>query len=376
MGRSQSGSEQDGYAREDARIQAYEMKVGVRTESQTELGYRHMNSRILEQEKEMREGMRLSIVSWKDALKNHLRSKKEIETAWKKNTVITGDTIRKKLVEDARKCDSYSDLELKELEVLLKNSDRGGNSELYNSVVTDLELLNSMEKKADDTELEELLANLAESCEKYLSKRNPFFSKGKIRKAMIEQVSRKVKEKLDRHRGVSEDTQADAMQMSVTQVKKAMYDSCNARYLRYKTTNDAGDLKEAVREHFELIQKSLCGQYNLDDKERAQLDRQMAEMVTALKTLPVEEDQSNTLSTRFFTAIGWSDRVPELVSSRDEFDAAVQASPLKKPMYHSINHVASTGLPDAVSLAEQLIGTEAVLKPRYVWKRNLSCGEQ
>ena len=49
-----------------------------------------------------------------------------------------------------------------------------------------------MEKKADDTELEELLANLAESCEKYLSKRNPFFSKGKIRKAMIEDLKKEV----------------------------------------------------------------------------------------------------------------------------------------------------------------------------------------
>ncbi len=97
----------------------------------------------------------------------------------------------------------------------------------------------------------------------------------------------------------------------------------------------------------------MQGEIELGKKDIEKLDSNMTQIFGRINTLPIDEDQNNVFSTRFFNALGWTIRKPRLVSA-DTFEAEFKKSPVQAKLYHSIaalNRKPQTGL----SFAKQLI---------------------
>lgn len=338
-----------GYWEEDKKIRQYEELAGMKkTESQTEFGYRDMNRRYLMAHKEQLKLSKKGNISSKMA--EHEARKKDLEAAWIKNTATRAEDIKKGGVgNDAKDVRFYANFDLKQMEVLLKNNDRGGNSDEYNSVVTDLELLNTLDTMVDEKEKITLLERIDESCSYYLRKKNPTFTSGKIRKAMIAHISTKVSAELALMR--------DERDQKSKEAKERLLGSAGEAYENYQSNkSDYDALRNALESYRNLMNGYLNEEFELTDKEKKSIDDHMAEILDKVGQQEVSPEQSDNLVTKYFNVLGWTDNKPKLVDNKELEDGGeeLKNSPLKKRMYHTIKPI--PGQEDASSLAKQLAG--------------------
>ena len=302
---------------EEKRISEYEKMMSMQdSETESMLGYRHLNSRFMDLEQK-----ELGKSEWETKRKEHKQKKKEIESFWHKKLDTDAasmlDAVESK--HSSKEPEYYQSFDLDQLEVLLKSNDRGGNSDEYNSVATDLELFNLVKKKSEVSwdEKERLILNLQKSANYYIEKKNPHFSSGKIRKAMITQIAKKTVEEL-------------------------------------KIIN-----REQLKADYSKVTQIMNGELVLSDTEREAFDRKMQRLVNRIQNDPVDANQSRCLTTRFFNVIGWTSREPELTDEAGMTEA-VSKSAIKHPIFHCINTLKDpTGkltAPDAVPQGEQLLG--------------------
>lgn len=276
--------------------------------TQTDLSYFDLNTRFrnLDGKEKLTE----------EKKKTYLKTKETIESIWHQKT---SDKV-KNLASQGHGLNTsegyYASFSLKELEILLKNNDRGGNSEEYNDVVTDLELFNSV-NVADVYSTYSLLSRLQASCQKYTkTRRRPWSTKGKIRKAIIGQLEKKITtEKEEHHRRI--------------------FDSVDQAWDTFVTDKSVASVNRACKEHFELISAALQDKITLDSTERSKYDVRMSEILTEVEKQPVDAEQNPTKTTRLFNAIGWTSRKPHIVDE-DEFNEVLERSEYPKKLYHTI----------------------------------------
>ncbi len=179
-----------GYQEEQKKLEGYERDYAkIRKEEDADLGYRDMNSRFLNLEKQT-----MSAEQWRAKEAEHKERKKQIERVWQtRNDVTLYKEIARQGKYKEKDARYYAPFDLSVLEIFLKNCSRGkDNSDEYNSVVTDLELYNLMVHKSAPKEKVTLLENLQSSCATYISEKHPISGPGKKRKAMIKQVAEQV----------------------------------------------------------------------------------------------------------------------------------------------------------------------------------------
>ncbi len=323
------------YESEKALISTYEAGYAETSCSGTELAYRHMNTRFSELEKAHLSGQALA-----GAEEEHENRKKRIEEDWHRNTGQAAERLLRANGNYKEKA-YYARFDLKQLEILIKNSDRGGNSGLYNNVASDLELLNTVESGQDTAEMRKRLQNLMESCREYIKEKNPWTTKGKIRKYMIESVLERAKEKL---------VEWDEAHIPDLQECSALYDAFNA-----DTASDE-KLNEAFRAHFRLISEAIKdgAAVTIPGEHKAAFQDKMVRLLNVIKGKNVDQDQCASLATRFFNAIGWSRRVPTVATTDEEMRQAKESSPVKRFLYHCLRPL--RGHKDALPLAKQVIG--------------------
>jgi hypothetical protein len=303
------------YKQKEQKLKEYESISKQQKGNDTELAYRDMNTRFLNAEREQLEttdSKRLNAV-----MEAHKQQKLKIEAAWHKNTTEKMKDLKQRAPKKGseKTAEYYAGYSMKELEVFLKNNDRGGNSDEYNAVATDLELLNRVMDSADAREGMGLLLRLKESCDNYLKSRSPFSSSGKIRKAIIAQVSIKVNAELDRQRDDYANTQKTTL--------AAMQEEASEE----KVTT-------AFKAHHNLMYQVLNGNMTLTPEEMEKLDSDMEEVLDELGKQKVDADQSKTLSTKFFNALGWAGNEPRLAGN---ISSALKTSPHGRKLYHTIN---------------------------------------
>ena len=335
---------------ERARLQRYINAAQTATSAtQTDFAYQELNSRFVTlQQQSVATGLSLGgeTAEQKQArfLEEHEIRKKAIEKEWHEKTASGAGDLEKRGVAKTKKPDKafYSGFSLKDLEVLAKNSDRGGNSQEYNDVVTDLELYNSVDQNVDESLPIQQLKRVEESCRKYLESRHPFSTKGKIRKAIIAQIS-------------------EQAQKTLSDFRARIMSRADQSFAAFQQEQSPEKINAACREHFQLISRWLQGDLELSAEESRRLDNQMAAVLRVIKqdnppVVPVDADQADTMSTRFFNALGWTDRKPELVSEA-ELDQTISQSTLdakhKRKMFHTIEE--KTGTP-GITMARQLLG--------------------
>ena len=285
--------------------------------------------------------------------------KKQIENAWHRNTSAQKKELEKRKGKGSPKeAAYYANYSLNELEIFIKNSDRGGNSQEYNDVATDLEAYNRMMAR-EGTDINEeilLLKRLQESCNTYLETRKRTFWRsgtGKIRRAIIESISLKVNEMYDR------------------QTTKVMEDNQNAKSA-YENEKSEDNINQALKMNYNLISQVLSGNIQLSDDEMKQLDRDAELVMRDMRKCKVDESQGDNLATRFFNALGWSGNKARIVSKKDlaPEGAEMKKSPVKQKMFHSMNSFTKTipadpetGAPEktveikGIDMAHQLSGT-------------------
>lgn len=322
--------------KESEKLKAYELNVNMNKEEATELGYRDMNLRFLNMEQSA-----YKPEEWAEKKSAHLKRKKDIEAAWHNKTRARKaelDRSGKKGFSDKEK-GYYDNFSLKDMEVFLKNSDRGGNSDEFNSVATDLELYNLVKENGEANEAAALLTRIKESCDRYISSRKPMSPKGKRRKAMIEQV-------------------ADQVQRLIEETKTTTLQKQKETYQAYTGLSEEATVEEktqvteqACKSAYDRMYLDLQGMSELTEEERALMDTQMEKILEGLKELPADKNQSANLSTRFFNAIGWASHKPRSCGS---FEEEIKKSPLKIEMYHTMNTFGD--LKDCTGLADQLKG--------------------
>ncbi len=293
------------------------------SDSKNDLAYRQMNSRYVNLEQQTKSAKEKS-----EYMAHLLARKKEIESQWVKKTDSQAlELFDKASNKDPKTKEYYAGFSMTEMEVLLKNNERGGNSTLYNDVVTDLELFNAAKGKVTEKDDKvDLLKRIKLSCDAYISDRNPFTRSGKIRKAMILRLADQVEDEL------------------------------SALLSQEKDGFDQDSLCAATQEHFDTISRYFQGEIELGKEEVAKLDDEMVRLCSKIALLPIDKGQNDVFSSRFFNVLGWNSRVPRLVPS-DEYEKAVEKSPLKAKMYHCIMSVfgmRKTGL----AFAKQFIGNE------------------
>jgi len=336
------------FIQKERRLKEYEMISNRnKTKDATQLGYRDMNTRFLNAEKhdlQERKGVEIQKV-----VEAHEQKKKQIESAWHANTTALVKDLKKRAPKKSSEKSAayYAGYSLKELETFLKNSDRGGNSDEFNNVATDLELYNRVMDSTDAREGMGLLTQLKESCSKYLeTRKSPVTSKGKIRRAIISQLSQKVNAELEKQKNDYITAQKNTLEA-----------------MREKA--DAQNVDEAMKAHFNLVYQSLSGNIELTPEEMAKLDQETEEVFTLLKKQEVDKNQSKSLCSKFFNAIGWSGNDPRIVDSHDFHGKEMENSPHKKLCYHSIDPLPimdpKTGEvigyeKDAIPQAKQLAG--------------------
>ena len=323
------------FLQEDERLKNYELSSQRQIEKnkdETELGYRDVNTRFLELEKAA-----FKRDEWAQKEEEHKVRKQNLETAWHKSTTEkVADLSKRAATRNKKEKAYYQNFSLAELEVFIKNSDRGGNSDTYNNVVSDLELYNRLSKEVDPNESFTLLTRLAESCRTYLREHNKLImwtSKGKIRKAMIAQLTDKVNALLEAR---------------TSQLKTETQTSYDA----FQKEKSEENVNSAFNAHFNRICQHLQGNVTMKEEEMGQVDTQMAEVFDELKKQKVDSNQSDTMPTRFFNAIGWAENKPRLT---DKIDKEAKNSPLKRKAYHAIEPI--PGQENAIGMAKQLAGT-------------------
>ena len=316
MGRDES------FLQKDRRLKEYE-KISDRNlqKEDTQLGYRDMNTRFLNAEKQHLEKKDSGSIN--QVMEAHRQKKLQIEAAWHKNTTgavkeLKRQAPKKGNVKSSKYYEGYS---LKDLEVFLKNSDRGGNSDEYNAVATDLELYNRMQGKTEAKEDMTRLTRLKESCDNYLqTRKNPVSSKGNIRKAIIKQLSIKVNAELERQRDEYFNMQKNTM--------KAMQEEANSE-----------NVTAAFRAHHDMIYQTMHGNITLTPEEMQKLDSDTVEVLQKLKLQQVDGNQSKTMCSKYFNALGWAGNAPRLVDQYDLSDHGEETknSPFPKKLFHSMN---------------------------------------
>ena len=327
------------YKMEQEKVKQYELlSQRDMQEYGTEIAYRDLNSRYDQAEEQV-----LRQDEFAQRKQNRLDRKLQIENAWHQSTSDKKKKLEKGNRGNAKEASYYQGYSLKEMEIFIKSSDRGGNSQLYNDVATDLEVYNRVmgAEYANPNEGLALLRRLQESCNHYLATRKKTFwrtGKGKVRRAMIEAISIKVNQLMDR--------QTTMIHENRTKTKNA--------YLADRTDEN---VNAAMKAHYDLIYQVLQGNMTLSDEELKKLDLDAEEVMKTLMKNKVDPSQSDSLCTRFFNALGWSGSKARLVNRADLNDdgEAMKTSPIKKRMYHSMKPIGNNA--DATDLAEQLAGT-------------------
>ena len=332
---------------ESEKLKVYELNLNKTQEEATELGYRDMNLRFLNMEQSVYDPG-----EWAERKSAHQQKKKKIEEAWHNKTSKRAKELEKggnKEFSD-KEMGYYDNFTLKDMEIFLKNSDRGGNSDEFNSVATDLELYNVVKETGEANEAAALLTRIKESCDRYISTRKPLTSKGKRRKAMIQQVAAQVGKLI-------EDTRTSTMQRE--QEKYEAYTSLSENATMEEKTRVT---EEACKSAYDKMYLDLQGMSELTKEQRDTMDTHMEKILEGIKELSKDENQSPNLSTKFFNAIGWSAHKPRLCAG---FDEEEKKSPLKIKMYHSMNTFGD--LEDCKGLAEQLKGERTDGKNRQYY---------
>ncbi len=303
------------YIQKEQKLKEYESISKRQTENDTELAYRDMNTRFLNAEREHLE--KAEDEKRNAIMEAHKQKKLKIEAAWHKNTTEKVKDLKKRAPKKGseKSPEYYAGYSMKELEVFLKNNDRGGNSDEYNAVATDLELFNRVMDSADAREGMGLLLKLKESCDNYLKSRSPFSSSGKIRKAIISQVSIKVNAELDRQR---EDYINSTKTTLASMQQEASEDNVTA----------------ALRAHHNMMYQVLNENVTLTPEEMEKLDSDMNDVLDEVKKQRVDDNQSKTMCTKFFNALGWSSNQPRITG---DSTAAMKSSPHGRRLYHTTN---------------------------------------
>ena len=330
-----------GYLYEENKAKQYEALSHIdMQDNKTEIAYRDLNSRFELAEKKNFNGEELAARQ-----RAHREKKQKIEDAWHKNTSQQKKNLEKRAKKgSASEAEYYKNFTLEELEVFIKNSDRGGNSALYNDVATDLEVYNRVMSAefADANEGLTLLKRLQESCNNYLRERKRTFWRtgtGKIRRAIIESISIKVNQSIEQ------------------QSTKIFEESVKAKKA-YKEDRTDEKVEKAMKANYDLVYQVLNGNMELTKEQITNLDSDMEELITELMKNKVDETQSDSLSSKFFNALGWSGSKARIVDPEDlnNNGNAMKTSPIKKKMFHSMNPIGNA--PDANDLADQLAGTK------------------
>ena len=328
---------------EESRLKEYEALAGP------DLAYRDLNTRYSDMEAEYYKDKNneLSLLQ-----KEHQERKLKIESAWHKNTAEDAKTLLKNGVKGTKKTEAafYQGFTLNQMETLMKNSDRGGNSFEYNNVATDLELYNRVKENGEEGEALTLLRHLKESCDTYLKTKSssPWTSNGKIRRAMIQKIF---------------DESSMTLETTLNNITQKRKESLAAM----KDEASSKNVTEAFKAHFNTMQSVLNGNMDLSEEELKQLDSDMAEVLTHLDKEKVDEKQSDSLCSRFFNALGWSSNDPQLVSDSSLLPggSTYQKSPLKKKMYHSQAPYKAGDEDEGIEFAKQLAGTSEKNKRLY-----------
>ena len=337
------------YKLEDEKLKEYELiSHRHKDENKTDLGYRILNTRFRNAEQK---GLNKSELQKK--IEKHQTMKEKLEKAWQDNTgkkVAELQTRANKEVSNKHRA-YYRSFSLKEMEVFIKNSERGGNSDEYNDVATDLELYNRVTESSDRNEQLTLLFRIRESCQKYLrGHKHPLTGTGRIRKAIINSINDKV------------NAQLDESQIDMKTAAQTTYETFKENKIEPGSDANGADqrkehIESAIKAHFNLIYHVLQGNIPADKSQLAGLDEHMVELMEASRQCSVDYNQNNTVSTRFFNAIGWSANKPKVVTDADLESSGTEFmhSPVKRRMYHTINCI--KGEKNAMPLVRQLLGT-------------------
>ncbi len=301
---------------------------------QSELAYRNLNSNFFNLEK--------STITDKNSLKawetKHKEIKEAIEREWHRKAAIKeSDLLKKSTVRDRTDKRFYGLFTLSEMEVFLKSSDRGGNSDDYNDVATGLELYNRLSQKGETLDSLKILKNLSKSCESYVQKKKPTFKSGKTRKAMISALLDKVNAEF---------------QMKIGEYKTEK----TKTFEKFQKEKNEETVAAAFRAQQNLISQVLNGNMEMSDEELAQLDKQTEEVFEEMRNVKVDDNQSPTFCSKFFNTLGWAENKPRIVDddALSENGEEMKKSPIKKKMYHAI--APKKGEKDAIALGKQLAG--------------------
>ena len=304
-------------------------------ENQTELAYRNLNAGFFNLEKEKLKGQELA--QWQQT---HEEKKREIESAWHQKTASDFTALSKKASATNKKSRAYyRGYTLEELEVFIKNSDRGSNSDEYNNVATELELYNRIMQKGNRLEGLAILMRLKDRTDEYIrTRKSPKTTNGKIRKAIITVISEKADVLIEQQKNEYK-TKADQLYAEV----------------QGGEVNDE-KVNEAFRAHYDLIYQVLNGNIELPAEELEKLDTNTEALLKKVMEQKVDETQGNNISSRFFNSLGWSSNDARMVEEGDlgEDGKEMKKSPLKKRMYHAINPFGENK--DAKDAGRQLAG--------------------
>ncbi|MBP5414636.1 MAG: hypothetical protein ILN61_05290, partial [Lachnospiraceae bacterium] len=226
------------YRNEKQRLSEYELIKVEQGKEENKLAYGELNTRFLDMEREYRDKD-----EFQKKMDSYQETKKNIEEMWHKNTSVKVKELKKNAKGgDNKTKDYYREFSLEQIELFIKNSDRGGNSKEYNDVATDLELYNRVSRLGDINESLTLLSRLKESCNTYLNNRRkkPRTTNGKIRRAIIEQISDKVNTMLD-----------NKLNMIRTSAKNGM-----EAFSQEKTEET---VNTACKTHYDMIYQNLQG---------------------------------------------------------------------------------------------------------------------
>ena len=325
------------FKEKDAQLKSFEYTANADLQqNQTELAYRDLNSSFFNLDKERHKNKELD--DWKRA---HKEKKTAIELAWHQNAEAQYKELTKGATGNKKSRTYYRNYSLKELEIFIKQSDRGGNSDEYNNVATNLELYNRIMEKGNPLEGFGILLRLKENADIYVGSRNsPSSTKGKIRKAIISVIAEKTAKLVEEQRNEYK-TKADTLFAEIQD-------------------SDVTDEKvnEAFKAHYNLMYQVLNGNIELSPEELAKLDTNTETVLKKVMEQKVDESQGNNMSTKFFNSLGWSSNDARLVKEGDleENGKEYKKSPLKKKMYHSINPFGENK--DAVDAGKQLAGVK------------------
>ena len=123
--------------------------------------------------------------------------------------------------------------------------------------------------------------------------------------------------------------------------------------LSYFEGNQIKTFHDACKANFELISLYLNEQILLDDKELSELDSRMVELFDTMKYVRVDDNQSETYTTKFFNAIGWSSNKPQICENMNEEVKKNKQYPVK--MFHTIRPAGTNG-PTMKEIVNQMVG--------------------